>query len=204
MPSPTATKKIPVLAIFGDQDRQMDPLQAAAAYRSALAQAGNPMSRVALFPKANHGMVVSESGCPEEDQQRDRAVCEEPGLRIGERSAGCAPEGSIQLRAVERLSLRARIPGYDGGMAEGIGAVGRATAKYPPVPSPTSPVGRCRWGVLLYCVSWTVREPSKVHRVDLSHRLLVPFRRIDRDSVSRCSRSLFAVAVIGVVAWLLR
>jgi len=68
-PSPTATKKIPALAIFGDQDRQMDPLQAAAAYHSALAQAGNPMSRVELFPKANHGMVVSESGCPEEDQR---------------------------------------------------------------------------------------------------------------------------------------
>jgi predicted small lipoprotein YifL len=68
LPSPTATKKIPVLAIFGDQDRQMDPLQVAA-YRSALAQAGNPMSRVALLPKANHGMVVSESGCPEEDQR---------------------------------------------------------------------------------------------------------------------------------------
>jgi alpha-beta hydrolase superfamily lysophospholipase len=61
MPSPTATKKIPVLAIVGDQDRQMDPLQAVPAYRNALAQVGNPKSRVALLPKANHGMVVSES-----------------------------------------------------------------------------------------------------------------------------------------------
>ena len=47
----------------------MDPLQASAAYRSALAQAGNPKSRVALFPKANHGIILSESGCPEEDQR---------------------------------------------------------------------------------------------------------------------------------------
>ena len=59
--------RIPVLAIFGDKDRQMDPVQGAHAYRKALERAGNPKSRVVLFPKANHGIAVSESGCTEED-----------------------------------------------------------------------------------------------------------------------------------------
>jgi pimeloyl-ACP methyl ester carboxylesterase len=62
--------RIPVLAIFGDRDRQIDPLQGAHAYRQALGQAGNPKSRVTLFPRANHGIAVSDTGCPGEDGQR--------------------------------------------------------------------------------------------------------------------------------------
>ena len=58
---------IPVLAIFGDRDPRMDPIQATYAYRQALEQAGNPKSRVELFPKANHDLVVSETGCPDDD-----------------------------------------------------------------------------------------------------------------------------------------
>lgn len=61
--------EIPVLAIFGASDRQIDPLQGAHAYRKALEQAGNPLSRVELFPNANHGIAPSETGCPEEDRQ---------------------------------------------------------------------------------------------------------------------------------------
>jgi len=61
--------RIPVLAIFGDRDRQIDPVQAAHAYGQALNQAGNRQSRVELFPRANHGIAVSENGCPEEDRQ---------------------------------------------------------------------------------------------------------------------------------------
>jgi pimeloyl-ACP methyl ester carboxylesterase len=57
--------RIPVLAIFGDQDRDIDPLQGAYAYRQALEQAGNPKSRVELFPRAHHRMDrSSETGCP--------------------------------------------------------------------------------------------------------------------------------------------
>ena len=59
--------EIPVLAIFGDKDPQMDPIQGAYAYRKAVEQAGNPLSRVDLFPKANHGIVTSETGCPADD-----------------------------------------------------------------------------------------------------------------------------------------
>ena len=58
--------RIPVLAIFGDQDRQIDPLQGAYAYHIALEQAGNAKSRVELFAGANHAILVSESGCPKD------------------------------------------------------------------------------------------------------------------------------------------
>ena len=59
--------KIPVLAIFGDKDRQGDALQAAFAYRKALSEAGNPKSRVEVFPNANHGIFTSKTGCPDVD-----------------------------------------------------------------------------------------------------------------------------------------
>ena len=58
---------IPVLVLLGDQDRRMDPLQAAYAWREALEEAGNPYSRMELFPNANHDLVVSETGCPDDD-----------------------------------------------------------------------------------------------------------------------------------------
>jgi len=61
--------KIPVLAIFGDKDRQIDPLQAGYAYRKALSEAGNPKSRVEVIPNANHIMLRSKTGCPEDDQK---------------------------------------------------------------------------------------------------------------------------------------
>jgi pimeloyl-ACP methyl ester carboxylesterase len=60
---------IPVLVLLGDQDRQMDPLQAEHAWRKALEASGNAYSRVELFPNANHGLVFSETGCPDADQQ---------------------------------------------------------------------------------------------------------------------------------------
>jgi pimeloyl-ACP methyl ester carboxylesterase len=60
---------IPVLVLIGDQDRRMDPLQAALAWRKALGEAGNPRSRVELFPNANHDLITSETGCPDDDQR---------------------------------------------------------------------------------------------------------------------------------------
>jgi pimeloyl-ACP methyl ester carboxylesterase len=59
--------KIPVLAIFGDQDRLGDFLQGAYAYRKALGEAGNPKSRVEVFPNANHEIFTSKTGCPDDD-----------------------------------------------------------------------------------------------------------------------------------------
>ena len=61
---------IPVLAIFGEKDTQVDPFQAVEAYEKALKKAGNPLNQVKLFPKADHGIILSETGCIRE--QRDR------------------------------------------------------------------------------------------------------------------------------------
>ena len=58
--------KIPVLAIFGENDTQVDPYQGAAAYEKALKKAGNSFYRVALFPEANHGIFISQTGCMKE------------------------------------------------------------------------------------------------------------------------------------------
>ena len=60
---------IPVLAIFGGQDRQLDPLQGAFAYRKGLSEAGNPKNQVEIFPNANHGIFSSKTGCPDDDQK---------------------------------------------------------------------------------------------------------------------------------------
>lgn len=60
---------IPVLAIFGDQDRNMDSLQAAFAYRDALGETGNPKSQVEVLPNADHIIFTSKTGCPAELQK---------------------------------------------------------------------------------------------------------------------------------------
>ena len=60
--------RLPVLAIFGDRDRSVDPLQGAYAYRQALDQAGNPQSHVELFPRARHEIIVSKTSCLIEEE----------------------------------------------------------------------------------------------------------------------------------------
>ncbi len=70
---------IPVLVLIGDQDRRMDPLQAAIAWRKALKEAGNSQSLVELFPNANHDLIVSETGCPDEDQRWLEAYARDRG-----------------------------------------------------------------------------------------------------------------------------
>lgn len=70
---------IPVLVLLGDQDRQMDPLQAAYAWRKALGQAGNVYSRVEVFADANHSFAVSETGCPDDDTRWLEAYVKDRG-----------------------------------------------------------------------------------------------------------------------------
>jgi pimeloyl-ACP methyl ester carboxylesterase len=65
-----ARTRIPILAIFGERDTQVDPFQAAEAYKKALKKAGNPLNQVKLFPEADHGIMWAETGCIKE--QRDR------------------------------------------------------------------------------------------------------------------------------------
>jgi len=67
--------RIPVLAIWGERDTQIDPIRAAYAYREALEQAGNPNYRVEVIPGADHTLAPSETGCTSETgQTAERAI----------------------------------------------------------------------------------------------------------------------------------
>lgn len=57
---------IPVLAIFGENDTQIDPYRSADAYRKALEKARNSSYQIKLFPEANHGIFFSKTGCMNE------------------------------------------------------------------------------------------------------------------------------------------
>ncbi len=63
---------IPVLAFFGGNDTQIDPIQGAEAYQSALERAGNANFRVEIIPGTDHNIIVSETGCLEERRYRPR------------------------------------------------------------------------------------------------------------------------------------
>jgi pimeloyl-ACP methyl ester carboxylesterase len=54
---------IPVLAIFGELDKNIDPIQGAEAYERALAAAGNPDYHVELIPGIGHTMQDQTTGC---------------------------------------------------------------------------------------------------------------------------------------------
>jgi pimeloyl-ACP methyl ester carboxylesterase len=64
---------IPVLAIFGKMDTQIDPFQGAQAYREALERAGNPDFRVELIPGVDHNIILSKTGCIDERENRSRS-----------------------------------------------------------------------------------------------------------------------------------
>ncbi len=54
---------IPVLAVFGEYDAQIDPVQGAEAYREALARAGNSDFRVETIEGAGHTMRPTDGPC---------------------------------------------------------------------------------------------------------------------------------------------
>lgn len=64
------TIKIPVLAFFGENDTQADPVQGVLAYNEALQKAGNTKYRVELIKEADHSLFISETGCPKEQNTR--------------------------------------------------------------------------------------------------------------------------------------
>jgi pimeloyl-ACP methyl ester carboxylesterase len=64
---------IPVLAVFGEKDRQVDPIQGAAAYQQALEAAGNESFRVEVIAGADHTIVRAETGCLSERAARSPA-----------------------------------------------------------------------------------------------------------------------------------
>ena len=71
---------IPVLAIFGDRDPNVDAIQGAFAWRKALEQAGNPNFRVELLPNVGHLMEKSQTGCLEEQAQTFEQVMRDQGI----------------------------------------------------------------------------------------------------------------------------
>ncbi len=75
-----AQVRIPVLAIWGERDTKIDPIQAAHAYRDGLEQAGNPNYRVEVIPGVDHSLAPSETGCIFEEGQTVERVAEEQGF----------------------------------------------------------------------------------------------------------------------------
>jgi pimeloyl-ACP methyl ester carboxylesterase len=56
----------PVLAIYGELDRNVPPLESARIYQQALEQAGNSDVTVEIFPDADHLLFQTETGSMEE------------------------------------------------------------------------------------------------------------------------------------------
>lgn len=61
--------KIPVLAIFGEKDTQVDPVQGAEGYRNALQKAGNKFFKVVTIPNADHNMRITKTGSLREQKE---------------------------------------------------------------------------------------------------------------------------------------
>jgi hypothetical protein len=54
---------IPVLAVYGELDKNIDPIQGVEAYEVALRTAGNQDSHVELIPDVGHVLMPTRSGC---------------------------------------------------------------------------------------------------------------------------------------------
>jgi uncharacterized protein len=71
---------IPVLAIFGERDPNVDAIQGAFAWRKALERAGNPNFRVELLPGVGHIMEKSQTGCLKEQVRAFEQVLQDQGI----------------------------------------------------------------------------------------------------------------------------
>jgi len=54
---------IPMLVLFGELDRNVDPVQGAQAYEAALSSAGNTNYQIVIIPGAGHVLVPATTGC---------------------------------------------------------------------------------------------------------------------------------------------
>ena len=63
--------QIPVLAVFGGKDSQIDPIAGEKSYRQAFAKSGNRKSVVQAFPEADLLLAVSKTGSLKEMLNRD-------------------------------------------------------------------------------------------------------------------------------------
>ena len=57
---------IPVLALFGELDKNIDPIQGAQAYESALESAGNQDYQIKIIQGAGHILSAAQTGCLDE------------------------------------------------------------------------------------------------------------------------------------------
>jgi pimeloyl-ACP methyl ester carboxylesterase len=87
---------IPVLAIWGERDTKIDPIQAAHAYRDALEQAGNSNYRLEVIPGADHSLAPSETGCIFEEGKTMERVLEEQDFTLEDLNL-LDPQGPILL-----------------------------------------------------------------------------------------------------------
>ena len=60
----------PVLALWGEKDTQVDPIQGASAYQQALQKAGNKHFRIVVFPQADHVITRTKTGSLKEQKER--------------------------------------------------------------------------------------------------------------------------------------
>ena len=66
-PMPLVAKmNFPILALFGEKDKNIDSAQGVEAYRRAFKTAGSPLNRVELVANANHCLFEAETGCVRE------------------------------------------------------------------------------------------------------------------------------------------
>ncbi len=61
---------VPVLALFAENDTQVDPQQGAEAFSEAVHSSESGLSQVIMVPGADHNMRVSETGCLKEQRVR--------------------------------------------------------------------------------------------------------------------------------------
>jgi hypothetical protein len=65
---------IPVLALYAENDSQVDPMQGAESCRAWMAKAHQPLSTVVMVPGADHNMVLSPRGCMQDQRDDYRAI----------------------------------------------------------------------------------------------------------------------------------
>jgi dienelactone hydrolase len=65
--------RCPVLALFGEKDTSCPVAGSVSVVRHGLERAGNPDVTIKLFPRADHGLTVSETGGRKEAHERSRA-----------------------------------------------------------------------------------------------------------------------------------
>jgi pimeloyl-ACP methyl ester carboxylesterase len=74
-PSTTvASLEIPIIALFAENDRQVDPIQGAEAYRRLLVDGGHALSTVTIIRGADHNMNLSPRGCMQDQKDGYRSV----------------------------------------------------------------------------------------------------------------------------------